>query len=86
MSGEKSFAPKAPDYNLGALDKETGERSIIGCAWSDESTGRIRIRLNPFIVLASQKSILLTLFPNEDRRPKDEENENGTNDGGAESV
>lgn len=51
---------RSPDYNLGALDRESGLKGKVGAAWKNED-GTINIKLNPFVALRSGLS--LTLFP-----------------------
>ena len=55
---------RKPDYNLAALDKETGfKNNRIGAAWINPD-GRISIQLNPFVVLdGTNPNLVVTLFP-----------------------
>lgn len=52
-----------PNYNVGALNKMTGERSNkVGVAWSMDND-RVRIKIDPFIYLRGGDDLILTLFP-----------------------
>lgn len=55
---------RKPDYRVGALDKATDEKATVGGAWINPD-GTISIVLNSFVVLNANKSLLITLFPNE---------------------
>lgn len=55
--------PKAPDYILKAMNKETGEKSgRIGAAWNNKD-GSINIVLDLCVQLSGAKEIELRLFP-----------------------
>lgn len=58
----KPTGGRRPDYNLGALDKDTNERGTIGAAWRNPD-GTINIRVNAFVELAGRRGLILTLFP-----------------------
>lgn len=63
------MAGRTPEYKLHAMNKRTDEKSKVGAAWLNES-GSISIVLDPFIVLAGSKDLVLTLFVND--RKKDD--------------
>lgn len=55
---------RKPDYNLAALDKETGvKNNRVGAVWI-QPDGRISIQINPWVVLdGNNPNMLLSLFP-----------------------
>jgi hypothetical protein len=53
---------RKPDFWVKALDKDTNEKAKIGAAWQNND-GSVSIDLNPFVVLAARKSLVITLFP-----------------------
>ena len=56
---------RKPDYNLGAMDKETDMKGKIGAAWINDD-GSIGIKLNPWVVLdGANPNLTLRLFKNE---------------------
>lgn len=61
---DKNFTPTKPHYTVGCLNKDTSVSDNIGVAWKDSNTGRIRIKLNRFIVLnLLEHDLVVTLFP-----------------------
>lgn len=63
MSEEPRSKGRQPDFNLSALDKDTGKKGKVGAAWKN-ADGTISISLNNFVVLSAQQPLVLTLFPN----------------------
>lgn len=57
---------RKPDYRVGALNKKTDEKSIVGAAWINPS-GSISVTLNAFIRIQGGEDLLITLFPNTDK-------------------
>lgn len=57
---------EAPDFNVTAMDKNDDTfKGQIGVAWINED-GTIAIKLNPFIVLDTNRhNLTIRLFPNE---------------------
>jgi hypothetical protein len=54
---------RTPDFKLKAMDKTTGVKSAkIGAAWTNKD-GSISVVLDPFVTVTSSPSVLLTLFP-----------------------
>jgi hypothetical protein len=60
------MAGRQPDYQLWGLDKETEQKSRIGAAWNEDK-GRISIKLDPFVTLTNNGSLVLSLFPVNER-------------------
>lgn len=70
MTDKKEFEiGRQPDYKLSALNKDTEHKGNIGCAWIN-ANGTISIKLNPFVVLSASQNLAITLFPNDDRKPR----------------
>lgn len=57
------MASRKPDYRVGALNKRTNSKNILGGAWKNED-GTISVVLDDFVVLSQHsKELLITLFP-----------------------
>lgn len=59
---EKKKSGKKPTYDVSILNKVTGQKGKVGAAWFNDN-GRISIKLNPCVVLASDPNLVITLFP-----------------------
>lgn len=58
-----------PDYHVHALLKNTDAKHRIGAAWKNADR-TIAIILDSFIVLPGGRDLLITLFPNDGKKPK----------------
>jgi len=55
-------ASRKPDYRLKAMDTATDAKAEVGCAWINPN-GSISVKLNHWVVLKGEKTLILTLFP-----------------------
>lgn len=53
---------RKPEYQVKALDKNTGKKASIGGAWLNKD-GTIAVILDNFINLHQTGNLLITLFP-----------------------
>lgn len=59
-----SRSGRKPDYQVGAINKITGQKSSkVGGAWKNDN-GTISVVLDAFVVFPGGSDTLLTLFPN----------------------
>jgi hypothetical protein len=57
------MAGRQPDYNLSAMDKDSGDRNYqVGVAWKNPD-GSINIKMNPCTKLEYDPGMMITLFP-----------------------
>jgi hypothetical protein len=64
------MAGPKPDYDIGALNRATGEKNnYVGAAWRRDD-GTISIKLNAFVVLRGSEDLFVTLFPRDNHQER----------------
>lgn len=62
-------ASRKPDYKVKAMYKERDLKGAVGAAWANEDK-TISVVLDPFIHLQQDGTLLLTLFPLDEKTTK----------------
>lgn len=62
--------PRAPDYNVRAMSKSRGEKSLVGAAWRNPN-GSISVKIDPFVILQGGSDLLITIFPISERKSEE---------------
>ena len=61
------MAGRKPDYRIAAMNKVTDEKGNIGAAWVNPE-GTISLVFDPWVVVPRGKEIVITMFPNKDKK------------------